>query len=141
VEQPRKVWEKGPTQTQKAPIVRSPPSKIVKGDLAVVPTSSAPTTSMKEPCDIGSSFSQFKFPKGSRTGFYWKKGLPANFPDSINVYLSGRSKVMKLGEESLTSDDLDEYAWEAVYVLDLPYFARNIEDIFTALTTAMDNIF
>jgi hypothetical protein len=48
---------------------------------------------------------------------------------------------MKLGEESLTSDDLDEYAWEAVYVLDLPYFARNIEDIFTALTTAMDNIF
>jgi hypothetical protein len=60
---PKKIQKKGPIQVQKSPLAST------KGDLAVIPTSSA-MTSAKDPCEIGSSpFSQVKFPKGTRTEF------------------------------------------------------------------------
>jgi hypothetical protein len=63
---PKKM--KGPIQVHKSSTVKSPP-RSSKGDLAVIPTSSA-TASTKEPHEIGSSpFSQVKFPNGTRTGF------------------------------------------------------------------------
>jgi hypothetical protein len=48
---------------------------------------------------------------------------------------------MKLGDERPAPGELGEYAREAVCVVEPPYFAHNIEDIPTALTTMMGNIF
>jgi hypothetical protein len=97
---------------------------------------------VKEPYEIDSSpFNQVKFPKGTRTRFCWKEGLPANFSDSVGVYLPGRSAIMKLGDERTASSNMGEYAREAVRAVEPPYFARNIEDIPAALTTAMGNVF
>jgi hypothetical protein len=106
---PKKIREKGLVRVQKAPAVK-PPST---GDLSVIPKSSAITlaiTLAKEPRDIGSSpHSQAKFPKGTRTGFCWREGLPSNFLDSAGVYIPGRSTIMKLGDERPSPSDLDEY--------------------------------
>jgi hypothetical protein len=102
---PNKIREKGLVRVQKAPAVK-PPST---GDLSVIPKSSA-TTLATEPRDIGSSpHNQAKFPKGTRTGFCWKEGLPSNFLDSAGVYIPGRSTIMKLGDERPSPSDLDEY--------------------------------
>jgi hypothetical protein len=48
---------------------------------------------------------------------------------------------MKSGDERPTPSDLGEYAREAFRVVEPPYFARNIEDVPTTLTTAMGNVF
>jgi hypothetical protein len=50
---PKKIREKGPTQVQKSPTVKSPTGSS-KGDLAVILTSSV-TTSVKKPREISSS--------------------------------------------------------------------------------------
>jgi hypothetical protein len=137
---PKKIKEKGPIQVHKSSIIKSPPGSS-KRHLAVILTSSA-IASTKEPREIGSSpFSQVKFPKGTQTGFYWKEGLPTNFPDSVGVYLPGRSTIMKSRDERSTSSDLGKYAREAVCVFEPPYFTHNIEDVPATLTTAMGNIF
>jgi hypothetical protein len=137
---PKKIREKGPNQVHKSSTVKYPPGSS-KGDLTVIPTSLA-TASTKEPRKISSSpFSQVKFPKGTRTGFCWKEGLPANFPNSVRVYLPGRSTIMKSGDERPAPSDLGEYAREAVCAVEPPYFACNIEDVSVALTTAVKNVF
>jgi hypothetical protein len=136
---PKKLQEKGPVQAQKALVDKSPPTSI-KGDL-VVSTSSTPSSSVKESREIGSPFSQAKFPKGTRTRFGWKEGLLANFPDSVGVYLPGHSTIMKSGNKRPAPGELGEYAREAVRAVEPSYFARNIEDFPAALTMAMGNIF
>jgi hypothetical protein len=79
--------------------------------------------------------------KGTRTRFCWKEGLSANFPESVGVYLPGRSKVMKSGDERPDLGDLGEYAREAVRAVEPPYFVRNIKDVPKTLTTAIRNVF
>jgi hypothetical protein len=138
----KKIREKGPAQTQRAPIVKSLPPASAKGDLVVISTSLVPSTSVKEPHKIGSPpFSQAKFPKGTRTRFCWKEGLPANFLDSVSVYLPGHASIMKSGDVRPALGDLSEYAREAVRAVESPYFAHNIEDVPATLTTAMGNVF
>jgi hypothetical protein len=48
---------------------------------------------------------------------------------------------MKSGDERPAPSDLGEYAREAIRAVKPPYFARNIEDVPAALTTAMGNVF
>jgi hypothetical protein len=64
----KKLREKDPVQAvlaQKALVAKSPPTSI-KEDL-IISTSSAPSSSAKETREIGSTFNQAKFPKGTRT--------------------------------------------------------------------------
>jgi hypothetical protein len=64
----KKLREKDPVQAvlaQKALVAKSPPTSI-KGDL-IISTSSAPSSSAKETREIGSTFNQAKFPKGTQT--------------------------------------------------------------------------
>jgi hypothetical protein len=49
--------------------------------------------------------------------------------------------VIKSREERPAPGDLGEYAREVVHDVKSPYFARTIEDVLTALTTAMVNVF
>jgi hypothetical protein len=138
---PKKIREKGLVQVQKSPTVKPPPPISTKGDLTVIPTSSA-TTFVKEPREIRSSpFSQAKFPKETRTGFCSKEGLPTNILDIVGVYLPGCSTIMKSEDKRPAPSDLGEYAREAVRAVELPYFARNIEDVPATLTTVMENVF
>jgi hypothetical protein len=48
---------------------------------------------------------------------------------------------MKSEDERSAPSDLGEYARETVCAVEPPYFARNIKDVPTALTTVMGNAF
>jgi hypothetical protein len=48
---------------------------------------------------------------------------------------------VKSGDERPALSNLGEYIREAVRAVESPYFARNIEDIPTALTIAIGNVF
>jgi hypothetical protein len=66
----KKIREKGPIWSQKTPTFKSPSPIAVKGELVVIPSSSAPTTFAKELRDIGSpSFIQAQFSKRSKIRF------------------------------------------------------------------------